>query len=275
MEVRTTDRAIARGPLRMKGGTLNILDDGEPNRISKAEVVSIAIGSPREIDNWSFKVALGANFRTGNVEQIDYNARATIKRQTAANRFYWDYLGSFSETDEIETSNSHRSYSYFDLFLSNRFFFRPIGGEYFRDPFQNIAHRLTLGSSLGYKLIDTKDFAVDITAGPAWQTLEYVTVAQGRSRSQSSFGGIFTALVEWDITGDIDFTGTYRAQVAPSDTGGLSLHADNTLELELTDAIDLNVSLIWDRTGSPAADSDGNTPDQDDFRLIFGLGLEL
>ena len=36
-----------------------------------------------------------------------------------------------------------------------------------------------------------------------------------------------------------------------------------TFEMELTDALDLDLSLVWDRINSPRANADGSVPEQE------------
>lgn len=45
--------------------------------------------------------------------------------------------------------------------------------------------------------------------------------------------------------------------------------------VDLTDALDFNLSLVWDRIEEPQANADGSTPKQDDYRLILGLGYDF
>ena len=44
-----------------------------------------------------------------------------------------------------------------------------------------------------------------------------------------------------------------------------------TFETEVTSLLDFDVSFVWDRIRDPRQNSDGTFPDQDDYRLIFGL----
>lgn len=50
----------------------------------------------------------------------------------------------------------------FDCWLSRRLYVILPQVEYFKDPFQNIAHRLTLGGGVGYDLIDRSGLPADI-----------------------------------------------------------------------------------------------------------------
>ncbi|MEX0332825.1 MAG: YdiY family protein [Puniceicoccaceae bacterium] len=274
-QVRTNQRTSHVGKLVMEGDTVRLSLGEQSMELRRGEIVSIAAGQPKESNYWTVKGSAGANVRSGNVEQTDFNVRATVQRRTAVTRFYWDYSGNYSQSEDIEIANNHRTNSYFDYFFSKRFFVRGLSVEYYRDPFLNIAHRQTYSSSLGYTLIDRKKLTVDVTGGPSWQNVEYKNVEPGTPGSEESFGAIFSTTVDWEITGWMDFIGNYRAQWASADAGGLSTLADSTIEIEMTKNIDLNFSFIWERISDPVADDEGNVPQQDDFRLIFGLGFDI
>ena len=47
------------------------------------------------------------------------------------------------------------------------------------------------------------------------------------------------------------------------------------LEIEITKIIDLDVSLVWDRVQEPQSDAESIVPEQDDYRLVLGIGFEL
>lgn len=53
------------------------------------------------------------------------------------------------------------------------------------------------------------------------------------------------------------------------------MHWLNSFEFELTRLLDFDVSFIWDRVQYPVADEDGLVPENDDLRLIFGIGLDI
>lgn len=273
--IRTTTRTSHVGRLVMENRKVQVIQGDHSKELDRSEVLSIAAGQPKESNYWTIKGSVGVNARSGNVEQVDYSTRVTVQRRTAQTRLYGDYSGNYSTSNEIEIANNHRSNAYFDYFFSKRFFIRPISAEYYRDPFQNIAHRQTYSASLGYTIIDKSKLSIDITGGPSWQKVEYDTVGEGEDGTRSSAGGIVTTVVDWEVTSWMDFVGTYRAQWAPEDSGGITSHSDSTIEIEITDNVDLNFSFIWDRIQNPVADDEGNVPDQDDYRFIFGIGFDL
>jgi len=273
--IRTESRQILTGKVTMQNDEV-LIELGQAKRtIKKADVVSIATGRKRELDKWNARVSVGTTARSGNVEQFDYNIRSTVQRRTANTRLYWDYTGNFSETSGIDTADNHRTNAYFDYYFTKRFFLRPISLEYLRDPFSNIANRYTLSSAVGYLLVDKKKLSIDVSGGPSWQYVEFNEFELEASPSESSPGALVTAVVDWEITKRIDFIGSYRAQYAPKESGGISTHFDNTLEVEITDDIDFNISLIWDYLEFPVSAEDGSVPGNSDFWLVFGLGIDM
>ena len=77
------------------------------------------------------------------------------------------------------------------------------------------------------------------------------------------------------INSVIDFRHTYQFQIANEASGTYNHHMLNGFSFEITSVLDIDITLVWDRIQDPRADSDGNVPLSDDFRLILGLGLDL
>lgn len=263
---------VVTGKLAMRDEKVEVSGPRENVTLEQDDVLGIVTG--RKEDLWSVRLSMGGNFRRGNTDLDEYHAQIRVERRTVATRLNLNYRGNFSQTNEVETSNNHRVYGFFDYFMTARVFLRPIGFEYYRDPFQNLAHRLTIGGSIGYTLVDRSNLVVDVSAGPALQFTEFETVEEGNSTSEN-LAGVAQAEVDWEIDSDLDFLGSYGLQFAPSDGGGLSLYFENTLIYELSGDIDLELSLIWDRTGNPVSTSEGEEPDEDDLRLILGVGVEF
>ena len=87
-------------------------------------------------------------------------------RRTVNNRISLDYIANFNETENVEVTNNHRVNLGWDMFLTNRFFINPIYGEYFRDPFQNIDARNTVGVGAGYQIFDSPKTEWEVSGGP-------------------------------------------------------------------------------------------------------------
>ena len=220
-------------------------------------------GSCHERNYWSGKISFGLTLRGGNTEQIEYNARANLTRRTPSSRLALDYLGNFSETDGTETANNQRASTTFDVFVSRRLFVRVPFVEYYRDPFQNIAHRLTAGAGVGYDIYNRFNSPVvewNVTLGPAYQQTWYDSVEPGEPQTVGGAAAVIGTRFNWDITSRIEVTLNSQGQISASDTNSSTVHNELLWELELTKVLDLDVSFIWDYTAKPRPDSTGTVP---------------
>lgn len=270
----SNDRKTVVGSLFMQGDRIVVKGQREVD-LHRDEVVSIAAGDPKEISYWAAKITLGLNVRSGNQSQLDYNTKWAIQRRTPRTRFSFDYLGTLSRIDDVDTVNNQRVTTYFDYFYSRQFFFRPSTFEYFQDLFQNIQHRFTLGAQLGYTIIDTPVTGWDVTGGPGYQVITYATVQEGEDSTRKSFTASLGTTFNRKLTKHLDFNTQLQFLLGNKDSGGLNTHWISTFEFELTKRLDLDVSFVWDRVQDPVADEDGVVPLQDDYRLILGIGLDL
>jgi hypothetical protein len=269
------------GPITVKG-LLQVTEDkvyvtvGEERReFERDQLVTIAPGAPREIDYWSAKVSLGANISRGNVQQTQYSAIGNIKRRTSATRFVTDYLGNFTRTEGVQTVNNQRLNTYFDIFKTRKYFFRPFFGEYFRDPIKNIDSRVTLGAGMGYHIIDTSKTEWDVAGGPAYQRTRFESVEPGQDSGESTPAFVAGTHFNRDLTEDVEFDFRYDFQILNKESGTYAHHFVAALETELTGWLDFDISFVWDRTEDPTPEADGTVPKSDDFYLIFSLGIDF
>lgn len=273
--VRYGDRQTATGKLFMKGDELVVTESEKDLVINRSDVFSIAAGSPKKLDLWSAKATVGANIGSGNTEQADWNTLVTIQHRTANNRFYFDYIGTFSKTEGIETANSHRTNSYFDISFTKKFFVRPFAIESFANPFQNIDNRYSLGAGVGYNIKRNSKTEWDTTTEISYQLTRFSTVQVGEQASDEalsfSVGSHFvTEITEW-----LDLNGIYELRYADEASGGVISHSITSIEFEITNRLNLNVSFVWDWTANPIPDATGKEPEENDFQFIFGIGLDL
>jgi putative salt-induced outer membrane protein YdiY len=262
--------------VRLEGEDMKIVSaSGEERDIQRNQVISFAAGEPKEVDYWSAKVSLGANIQRGNIDEIDLSTRATIRRRSAYSNFYFQYLGEFSETNGIQTTNNQRITSYFDRFLTREFFWRIVNIEYYQDPFQNIANRTTIGSSLGWKIWDTERFKWDVAGGPAYQYISFDTVEAGESDQEANLATTISTNFEYKINKKVSLIGNYSVFYAGRKVGGYTLHSDTTLETEFLGRLDFDISFIWDYQSDPVSEVTGEVPQNSDFQIVFSLGLDL
>ncbi len=268
------DGRRAAGKILVRGDTVRIIGD-QDQEFQRSGIFTIVAGEPKEINYWSGKVTFGANFRKGNTDQVEANIQAKVQRVTTQNRLVYDYIGNYKITDDLLSDNNHRINSVWRRFINPRLFAMPVFGEYFADPFQNVAHRMTIGAGLGYQIIDKSGMEWVTSIGPAYQKTWFDNVEEGSQESESTPALVLTSTMEADITSKIDFSHEYRMQITNETAGTFNHHMLIGFETELTKRLDFDVSLVWDRIQSPRTDSEGNLPEQDDLRLIFGLGYDF
>ncbi|MCW5555704.1 MAG: DUF481 domain-containing protein [Verrucomicrobiae bacterium] len=241
----------------------------------REQLQSLTPGGSRERNHWSGKVSLGLTLRAGNTESVEYNAQAHLERRTPATRLSLDYIGNISSVGGVESANNHRVNSEFDVWLSRRFYLIVPFAEYYKDPFQNLAHRVTGGVGVGYDLVDRHNLEWNITTGPAFQKVWFESAQPGEPTEKIAGALAFGSRFDWDITRRIELILEYRGQYTSKEVGETTHHGVATLSLELTKRFDLDVSLIWDRVSHPKVGADGVQPKQDDFRLVVGLGVDF
>ena len=246
-----------------------------PQVFPRDQLQSLTPGGAKELNYWSGNLSAGLTLRAGNTEQVEYTAQAHLQRRTPATRLSLDYIGNVSILDDVTSANNHRLNSEFDLWLSRRFYLVLPYAEYYRDPFQNLAHRVTGSIGVGYDLIDRPKLEWNITAGPAYQYAWFESAQPGEPTEKGAAALVFGTRFDWDITRKIEFILEYRGQYTSPEVGETTHHAVATLSLDITKRFDLDVSLTWDRIANPKVGSDGVEPKQDDFRLVVGLGVDF
>jgi len=252
-----------------------IVTNGDDTReYDRSRLVSFITGGEEELDYWSAKITLGLNIQSGNTEQVDYNAKINIKRRTSFSRFILDYVGNISRAAEIETNNNHRTSATADRFKTRYFFYRPLFGEYYRDPFSNIDSRKTIGTGLGYTIIDSKRTSWDVSGGPAYQETRFISVQPGENIKETTPALVVGTDYDFELSKAVDFIYNYKITWVNKASGGYTHHMVTTFETEFLASLDFDVSLIWDHTSYPTEAADGTFPEPDDYRLTIGLSFE-
>ena len=274
MQVAFLDDTIATGKLLVEGDTVRVMGE-QDYEYERLQVLSLTAGTPKERNYWAGKLSAGLNYRTGNTEQTEFNARANIVRRTPKNRINIDYLGNFSETDGTTIADNQRANAGWNRFLSDRFYITPVYGEYYRDPFLNIASRWTLGVGLGYQIVDNSEVEWSVDAGLAYQRTSFDDVLAGEPESENSPALAIGTRYDNELTGWMDFFFDYRFFVVNEESGTYTHHLITGFEFELIGDLDFDVSWVWDRIQDPRRKANGSLPEQDDFRMIFGLGYSF
>ncbi len=264
------------GRLQISGDRVTITNGDGIQEFERLKLISLSPSGDKEKDLWAVKFTLGLNVQGGNTNQLDYSSKFNAKRRTAKSRFTFDYIGNISKTGNeskvlTETVNNNRILSSMNIYATRYFFYTPVFVELYRDPFQNIAQRMSIGVGLGYTLLDTSRFEWHVNGGPAFLSTRYISVQQGERQKIDAPALVLGTDVETEISSSLDFIFKYNLQASKPESGGYAHHIIATFESEITGSLDFDISIIWDRISQPTKDDLGVAPDPDDYRLTVGI----
>jgi len=274
MQVAFEDGTIVVGKILIDQKKVRVMGD-EDQEFPRSELLSVTAGAPKEINYWSMKASVGANIREGNTEQVETTGQINLIRRTPKNRINIDYLATFNKTDGDTAADNQRANAGWNRYLSKRFYLTPAYGEWYRDPFVNIESRWTIGVGAGYEIIDTSKITWDVNGGISYQTTSFVSVEEGEDDSANTPALRLGTVYDHELTKWLDFLFAYDFMIVNEESGTYTHHLETGLEFELTSKLDFNITLIWDRIQNPRPDEFGIEPEQDDYRLVFFLGIDL
>jgi putative salt-induced outer membrane protein YdiY len=275
VQVGFVDRDPAIGHLILDGDTARVISATGEAEFPRGEVHTLIAGDRKETNYWSADVTLGGNIRSGNTDQVDYTARLGAIRRSLKTRVVFNYLGNITALDDVNTANNHRATLGWDYFLSDRLFVNFIKGQWYRDEFQNVRNRYTVGGGVGYEIIDTPRISWTLGAGPAWQSTQFVSVEPGDEDTTDGFAFNISSFFGYDVTSDIEYYFNYSIFFTDEANGSFNHHLDTGLDIDLIGNLDLNIAWVWDRIQDPRPIEDGSVPKPDDYRLTFGLGWDF
>jgi len=274
MQVAFLDGTVATGKVVVEGDEVRVMGE-EDYESTRLQILSITAGGQGGGSSWSGKVNAGLNIRSGNTDQTEYNAALNFKRRTPGNRITIDYLGNFTETDDTTTADNQRATASWNWFMSDRFYLTPVSGEFYRDPFQNIDSRWTLGVGLGYQFVDTSKVEWNVDAGIAYQRTTFADVPLGDPLSNDSPALAVGTGYENKFAPWVKFLFDYRFFIVNEESGSYTHHLSTGFEIDLWGDFDFDVTWVWDRIQNPQEKPGGIEPVQDDFRMIFALGYKF
>jgi putative salt-induced outer membrane protein YdiY len=274
VQVALVDGDVVTGRLLVDGDEVRVTGD-EERTFGRAQVLSLAAGEPRERNFWSGTVGAGANYRRGNTDQAEVNVQASFQRRTVKNRVDLQYLGNYNTTDDVRVTDNQRASGAWDRFVSPRFFLSPVQLEYFRDPFQNISQRWTIGAGAGYQILDTSTVDWQVNAGLAYQHTRFDAVPEGEIESASTPALFVSTAYDHELTDGIDLNVDYRFFLVDEESGRYTHHFVTGLEFDLFGSLDFFTTFVWDRIEKPRPTADGTLPKKDDYRLNLGLVLDF
>jgi hypothetical protein len=232
-------------------------------------------GGKTGIRNWSGKAVVGVILQSGNNSQATVNTTAELARRTPNTTLLLDYLGNYSQVNNVENANNDRVNLSYDIRLNHNWFVRPVQFECYHDPLANIAYRLTDGVAAGYYIFDRNDLKWTVSAGPSFQYTKFDTVETGQPDTASTPAGVFESNFKYDLTSRLTIIQTLQSVVTKRDAGQYTHHAVTTLEFEIKRHLNLDVSFIWDYLQNPQPRSDGAIPEKSDYYLTVGFGVRF
>ncbi len=274
VQVAIVDGEPATGKLVIDGNKVQLIGD-ETRRLERSQILTITVGDPREINFWSGKVNVGSNFRQGNSDQVEVNINTRILRRTIRNRVAFEYFANYNLTEDVVVTNNHHASVGWDWFVSDWLFVRPIHGEYYRDPFQNIAQRWTISAGFGIQIVNTSKIDWETSVGPGYQHTQFDGVLEGESDSESTPAVSAGTVYKNEISDSIDYLFDFNFLLTQEAAGLYSHHLITGFDFDLAGVLDLNISFAWDRIQKPRPDSAGALPKKDDYRTVFGVGVEF
>ncbi|VGO19040.1 DUF481 domain-containing protein [Pontiella sulfatireligans] len=266
---------VRRGLLEITDGQVVVLDTEERFEVERKRVVAIASGRRRWWDMWSGSLSYGLNKRSGNTETTDQTVMVGLKRRTARSQLLIDYLANYSESNGDKTTDNQRLTSSYSWFLTSRFYWRILQGEYYSDEFTNIDNEYSIGSGPGYDLIRTSRTEWSIYSGLGYQKKEFESVEAGEDTSSTSAFFASGLYFDQDITSRVDFLVDYSMRWLNDENGRYTHHTVATLSIDLINDFDIDLSYIWDRVESPQRSSGGDLPDKDDFQYVVSITYEF
>ena len=227
------------------------------------------------IRNWTGKFTLGANLQSGNTKQTTVNTSAELARRTPDTKLLIDYLGNYTKTDGVTTTDNQRVNTSYDIRLDRRWFVRPVQYEYYRDSQANIAARQTLGVGIGYYLYDRDDLEWTVSTGPSYQYTKFANVEPGEADTSDTPAATLQSRYSIDFTKRLTFIQTLESTFTKPESGRYTHHAVTTVEYEIKRHLNLDLSFVWDYLADPRPKSDGTVPQKSDFYTTVSLGLRF
>jgi len=275
--IRFSDGKVVQGFLIVKDEQLILISAGKEQKFPLKELMSITSAADERKDLWDAKISFGMDVSSGNTNQLDYIMMAKVQRRTPYTRLRSDLVYNYSKSTQDETANvlinMTRLTSYMDWFYNGKVFFRLFDYEYYSDLQQNIKSRHSIGSSLGYHLIDTKRFQWDATLGPSFQQTSF----DSDSIEEDENSGVIalSTLIEYKISSRIDFTFDYQMQFVEEESGKRNSHLKTGFEFEFTNDFELDLFFYLDRVAEPIAGISSGEPEPNDYRLVVSLGYDF
>jgi hypothetical protein len=255
---------------------LVMVSGSEPLSLHRDLLMGITPSGGRTgIRNWSGEFNLGLSLQSGNNEQTTVSTSAELARRTPNTTLLLDYLGNYSQVNNVQSANNERVNITYDIRLNHDWFVRPVQLEYYQDTLANISYRLTGGVGAGYYIFDHDGLEWTASAGPGYQYTRFENVESGQADTATTPAAVLDSNFKADITQRLTFIQTWQSIFTDKEAGQYTHHSVSTLEFEIKRHLNLDVSFIWDYLQNPQARSDGIVPQNSDYYLTVGFGVRF
>ncbi|WP_245942606.1 DUF481 domain-containing protein [Candidatus Colwellia aromaticivorans] len=276
-QIRLADGQIVQGFLIVKEGHLTLISGGTEQHFPLADLLSITSAADTRKELWDAKVSVGVDLNKGNSNQLDYLVTAQAQRRTPFTRLRADFTFNYSEASNDDVTNvsvnTRRFNTYLDWFFNAEIFFRVLEYENYSDLQQNIKVRHSVGTSLGYHIVNTKRIEWDFTVGPSYQSTLYHSAAANESDDSAALS--FSTLFEYQISSKIDYILDYQMQFVSEESGARNHHFKSGFELEFIKDLDIDLLFYFDRIAKPVAVIVQEAPESNDYRLVLSVGYRF
>ncbi len=273
-----------KGTGRLDRDTVIVQTAAGEQRRPRSELLRIVVGVKRELSRWSFDLGLQLDANAGNTRNANMTATMDLGRRGRTTRFRLGYRGAMGSAVTADTGGefavnifNHKGLSSFDWYFTKRFFWRTYDVYVRHDRFQDVAVEVRPSTGIGYALIEAKKVTVDTSVGGAFQNTTFIS----DSGAINTAGILATAVIEWDITPDVELRfdervfGDLRIESGTDYRNQTELRSQLDFEFEITSVLDFILTAIHRFRLEPAGISPitGQTPKQND--LTMGVGIQV
>ena len=269
------DNIVDAGKLVLFENQALVVNQEYTKSYARTRIISIAGPGYSELELWKADFAFGVNLQRGNSDIVGAKLSLSSIRRTTSSILRLDYHGNYSRAEGVLLTNNSRLRSNYDLYRNARSFWRIYDAEILQDEFKNIDGQFSLGTSFGYKPIRNSKTELELTGGIGSQVTRYVSVEPGESINNTS--PFITMGINYDTEFNnwVDFLIDYSFQLVDQAKGQNTHLFVTTLSTDITGDLELEISFVWDKVTNPQQNADGITPQEDDYKLVFGISYEI
>lgn len=267
---------VCTGTATMRDGIVAIKSYDTVYEFPREDLLLMGAARSGIFSQWTGKLSIGFVGRSGNSDQADYNATAQLSRQTHSTRLDLKYTGNVGSVNGVENINNHNVSALFDVMTWSRFYITVPSINYASDEFQNIDYKHALGIGIGYRLMRGGDVRWRVALGGGYLTTKYISVEAGEEGTEKSSAAVPSTDLEADITRDIELSIHYNVQIGLGGENNIFHRAEGIFSLDvLSDILELDLSITWDRVEDPQTNAEGHVLKKDDFRTSVGIGVQF